>query len=160
MVKSVSRGVIRATPMSIFFSRARATASSIERSTRGPAVTKGAAPCAGAGGCARHQRLARIAQPRKALLPDLLDCGGLLIGHAQLRTQLGVDPPLGRARPILGRLAALIVLVGRPGRLAAVGPIRLTLLTEAAIAWPGRAPHGGEEKQQREYPPHMPGHVS
>src|SRR5262245_45653129 len=38
MVKSVSRGVMRATPMSMFFSRERATASSIERSTRGPSV--------------------------------------------------------------------------------------------------------------------------
>src|SRR5688572_18602572 len=41
MVKSVSRGVMRATPMSMFFSRARATASSIDRSTRVPGVMKG-----------------------------------------------------------------------------------------------------------------------
>src|SRR5690349_2326775 len=47
---------MRATPMSMFFSRARATASSIVRSTRGPGVRKGgvgwtAAACA-CGDCA------------------------------------------------------------------------------------------------------------
>src|SRR5262245_10043665 len=44
--KSDRRGVMRATPMSMFFSRARATASSIDRSTRGPDVRKGAVDCA------------------------------------------------------------------------------------------------------------------
>src|SRR5262245_44097398 len=43
--KSESRGVIRATAMSMLRSRARATASSSARSTRGPDVRKGWAGC-------------------------------------------------------------------------------------------------------------------
>ena len=45
MEKSERRGVMRATAMSMFLSRARAAASSMERSTRGPVVRNGADAC-------------------------------------------------------------------------------------------------------------------
>jgi hypothetical protein len=64
------------------------------------------------------QFFARITQRRHALLPDLLDRGGLLIGHAQFGAEFRIHPPF-RARRMIVLAARLVAaaLLAAPLRL-------------------------------------------